>query len=148
MKSLRHLTVLLFAAKVGAEAEELAGSVIVELHKFAVGAQGVKKVFHDFQEKVNSRHDTVFLFEFVKPCVSKQQKILSGYLNVILRGAGLIILVADVGNKFFLANFFDEVGEYRLGFGSEVVEHLLQGVDVVVLAEISELTNVFLEVKG
>ena len=90
----------------------------------------------------------VLLFEGVDTSVSEEDKLVSGgVLLVEFKGLNSVI-VTEILDELFSSVLLLKVQEHLFTFVSEVCKHLLEKVHGLVLALVSEVTNIFLEVQS
>lgn len=137
-----------------AECKDLSGCIVVELEQLAVWSQGVENVLADVEEEHGSWLNSVFFFKLVKACVRKEYQLIwrrfllthSSYSCLLSRL--LCVIVTEELHQLLLSILFLKIHKDLLAFVSEIRENLLEQVHWLVLAQVSEVSDIFFQMEG
>mmetsp|Transcript_15948 Transcript_15948/g.24680 ORF Transcript_15948/g.24680 Transcript_15948/m.24680 type:complete len:212 (+) Transcript_15948:2379-3014(+) len=146
VKSIGDSSVLLLALVLSAEGEDLAGGIVVESQELVVRTEGVKDVLHDVQVELHAGHDLVLLLQLVQADVGQVQELFSGGLGLV--DDVVLKVVAEESDELLLTDVLLESLVHTLALVAETLHDSLEKVHGLVLRKVSEVANIFLEMKS
>lgn len=148
VKCLGNTSVFALALVFFAECKDSASSFIVELEELAIGPQSVQDSLADVHEEEGTWLDGVLLLQFVEVSVSHKDELVGTGNRVLGVFSWLFNLITEKCDKLIVSVFLFEVKAHLFTLVTKVSEHLFKKVHGLMLAEVTEGTDVLFEVKG
>jgi hypothetical protein len=153
MEGLRELFEFSFAVHLFAEFDRFDGSLVIEVKHLGVLSQTVQNDSVDVHVEVDLWHEFMLVFDFIEINKGHKSKVfwvdfkvkLMSILVAVCRRQDLLV---KEFTDFFYSKLFLEVDHDLLSLLSQVLQNILEHSHRGVLAQVSEMANVFFEEFG